>query len=58
MCICDYDKNHIATCEKCFFGLNEGISKKLCQVAQKHTAQISKDRNFLESIFVGVNRLC
>ena len=23
-----------------FFGLNEGISKKVCQVAQKHTAQL------------------
>ena len=23
-----------------FFGLNEGISKKVCQVTQKHTAQL------------------
>ena len=24
-----------------FFGLNEGISEKVCQVAQKHTAKVA-----------------
>ena len=37
-CICDYGKTRIVTCEKCFFGLNEGISKNVCLVAQKHAA--------------------
>ena len=38
MCICDYYKNRIVTCESFFFVLNEGISEKVCQVALKHTA--------------------
>ena len=39
MCICDYDKNRIATCEKCVFRFEWGLSEKVGQVAQKHTAQ-------------------
>ena len=40
MCICDYVKNRIVTCENVCFGLEKGISKFLHQVAPKHTADI------------------
>ena len=40
VCICDYDKNRIVTCEKCIFRFEWGISEKVCQVAQKHTANV------------------
>ena len=38
MCICDYVKNRIVTCEKCIFSCEKGISELVSQVAPKHTA--------------------
>ena len=41
ICICDYVKNRIVTCEKCFFRFKNGITELLHWVAQKHTAKIT-----------------
>ena len=39
VCICDYGKNRIVTCEKCVFGFELGYKQKSVPGSPKHTAR-------------------